>query len=500
MSEYDYSGLYHNDPQNNSGPQAQQPGEQAPQQESGYPNVGSSGMNTANTARTDYSAQNSGAQSQQNAGGYGSCAQAPDSGSQGGYSSGPYSGGQNGYTSSFGGNGGNGGYNGYSYSSAPQSPQKPPKKNHKKTILRVVAVVGVVALSFGGGMAGAVVASRTGLTGGQVVVQTVQRDENTSSQGSAAGTTLSIQDVASIVQPSVVAITTEQMVSSEVWFGGSYVQSGAGSGVIISQDGYILTCAHVISGANNITVQLCDDTEYTATVVGSDSTSDIAVIKVEATGLTPAVIGDSDALVVGEDAIAVGNPLGTLGGTVTNGIISALNRQVTVENNNMTLIQTNASISPGNSGGGLFNGNGELIGIVNAKSGYDEAEGLGFAIPINAAMTTAKELIENGYVKRPVLGITVREITDSQTALKYGVSSYGVYIFQVNTGSGADKAGLQMGDRIISIDDVAVSSSNDVVQYCQTKQVGDVVSLQIERDGKIMSFDVTLGESSQNNG
>ena len=357
-----------------------------------------------------------------------------------------------------------------------------------------------MALSFGGGMAGAVVASRTGLTGGQVVVQTVQRDENTSSQGSAAGTTLSIQDVASIVQPSVVAITTEQMVSSEVWFGGSYVQSGAGSGVIISQDGYILTCAHVISGANNITVQLCDDTEYTATVVGSDSTSDIAVIKVEATGLTPAVIGDSDALVVGEDAIAVGNPLGTLGGTVTNGIISALNRQVTVENNNMTLIQTNASISPGNSGGGLFNGNGELIGIVNAKSGYDEAEGLGFAIPINAAMTTAKELIENGYVKRPVLGITVREITDSQTALKYGVSSYGVYIFQVNTGSGADKAGLQMGDRIISIDDVAVSSSNDVVQYCQTKQVGDVVSLQIERDGKIMSFDVTLGESSQNNG
>ena len=490
MSEYDYSGLYHNDPQNNSGQQAQQPNEQ----NGGYPNVGSSGMNTANTARTDYSAPNT--QNQQNNDTSSYNAQ----GNQNGYSTSQngYGTSQSGYTSNFGGsNGANGGYNGYSYSSAPQQPPKPEKKDHKKIWTRVAAVAAVVALSFGSGMLGSVVAARTGLTGGQVVVQAVQRDENTSSQGSAAGTTLSIQDVASIVQPSVVAITTEQMVSSEIWFGGSYIQSGAGSGVIISQDGYILTCAHVISGANNITVQLNDDTTYPATVIGQDSTSDIAVIKVEATGLTPAVIGDSDALVVGEDAIAVGNPLGTLGGTVTNGIISALNRQVTVENNNMTLIQTNASISPGNSGGGLFNGNGELVGVVNAKSGSDEAEGLGFAIPINSAMSTAKELIENGYVKRPVLGISVKEISDAQTAYQYGVSSYGVYIFQVNTGSGADKAGLKMGDRIISIDDVAVSSSQDLVQYCQTKEVGDVVSLQIERDGKVMTFDVTLGESSQ---
>ena len=399
MSEYDYSGLYHNDPQNNSGRQPQQPNEQ----DGGYPNVGSSGMNTANTARTDYSAPNT--QNQQNNDTSSYNAQ----GNQNGYgtSQNGYGTSQSGYTSNFGssGNGANGGYNGYSYSSAPQQPPKPEKKDHKKIWTRVAAVAAVVALSFGSGMLGSVVAARTGLTGGQVVVQTVQRDENTSSQGSAAGTTLSIQDVASIVQPSVVAITTEQMVSSEIWFGGSYIQSGAGSGVIISQDGYILTCAHVISGANNITVQLNDDTTYPATVIGQDSTSDIAVIKVEATGLTPAVIGDSDALVVGEDAIAVGNPLGTLGGTVTNGIISALNRQVTVENNNMTLIQTNASISPGNSGGGLFNGNGELVGVVNAKSGSDEAEGLGFAIPINSAMSTAKELIENGYVKRPVLGI-----------------------------------------------------------------------------------------------
>ncbi|MEE0800060.1 MAG: trypsin-like peptidase domain-containing protein [Gemmiger sp.] len=485
MSEYDYSGLYQNGPQNHNdqngqnGQTAGQPqantAPQASQNEGGYPNVGSSGANTANTARTDYSGVPGDAQAA--------------SGSSANAGAAPQ---QTGTVHN---------YNGYSYSSAPQQPQEPPRKkkgNAKKVLLRVVAGVGVVVLGFGGGLAGTVVASRTGLMGNQVVVQTVDRSGEADSvnQGSASGSTLSIQDVAAIVQPSVVAITTEQMVSSNIWFG-SYVQSGAGSGVVISQDGYILTCAHVVEGASNIKVQMSDNTEYTATLVGSDSTSDIAVIKVEATGLTPAVIGDSDKLAVGEVSIAVGNPLGTLGGTVTDGIISAVNRQVQVENNDMNLIQTSASINPGNSGGGLFNANGELIGIVNAKSGADEAEGLGFAIPINSAMSTAKELIENGYVKRPVLGITVREITDATTAMQYGVSNYGVYIFQVSTGSGAEKAGLKAGDRIVSIDDVAVSSSSDVIQYCQSKQVGDTVTLQIERDGKIASYQVVLGESTQ---
>ena len=332
MSEYDYSGLYNNGgPQNNNGQPAGTQPEQPQAEQSGYPNVGSSGMNTANTAQTDYS--NS---SQQNSS-YNP--QGPVAGNGGN-----------------GGNGNNGGYNGYSYSSNPQPPQNEPKKSHggKKVLLRVAACIGVVALGFGGGLAGTVVASRTGLTGGQVVVQQVQRDTNTDSvsQGSTNGTNLSIQDVAALVQPSVVAITTEQMVSTNTWFGGSYVQSGAGSGVIISQDGYIVTCAHVVSGANNITVQLADGTEYTATVVGQDSTSDVAVLKIEATGLTPAVIGDSDSLAVGETTIAVGNPLGTLSNTVTNGIVSALNREVTVQGNDMNLIQTSASISPGNSGGG----------------------------------------------------------------------------------------------------------------------------------------------------
>lgn len=478
MSEYDYSGLYNNGgPQNNNGQPAGTQPEQPQAEQSGYPNVGSSGMNTANTAQTDYSNCSSQQNSSYNP-------QDPAAGNGGN-----------------GGNGNNGGYNGYSYSSNPQPPQNEPKKSHggKKVLLRVAACIGVVALGFGGGLAGTVVASRTGLTGGQVVVQQVQRDTNTDSvsQGSTNGTNLSIQDVAALVQPSVVAITTEQMVSTNTWFGGSYVQSGAGSGVIISQDGYIVTCAHVVSGANNITVQLADGTEYTATVVGQDSTSDVAVLKIEATGLTPAVIGDSDSLAVGETTIAVGNPLGTLSNTVTNGIVSALNREVTVQGNDMNLIQTSASISPGNSGGGLFNANGELIGIVNAKSSYSEAEGIGFAIPINTAMEIGRQLIENGSVARPALGVKIMDVTDAQTAQQLGVSTMGVYIVEVTKGSGADAAGVQAGDRVLAVDDTAVSDSSALKNYLKDKGIGDTVNLQVERDGKVLTLAVTLGSSAQ---
>ena len=484
-NEYDYSGLYNNTSgsgqPNGQNPQPEQsaPAQNQQPQQSSYPNVGSSGANTANTARTDYSSYNSSSTSGQN----------PQQDS-------------NGYTSSFsGGNGNNGGYNGYSYSSAPQQPPMPEKKKGgRKVLLRVLAGVGVVALGFGGGFGGAVAASRMGLTGSQVVVQQVQRstDTDATTTGSTGGTSMSVQQIASVVSPSVVAITTEQMSSSQTWFGGYYVQSGAGSGVIISQDGYILTCAHVVSGATSVKVQLNgSDESYDATVVGQDSTSDIAVLKIDATGLTPAVIGDSDALAVGEVAVAVGNPLGTLSNTVTDGIVSALNRQVTVQNNDMTLIQTDASISPGNSGGGLFNANGELIGIVNAKSSYSEAEGIGFAIPINTAMEIGRQLIENGSVARPALGVKIMDVTDAQTAQQLGVSTMGVYIVEVTKGSGADAAGVQAGDRVLAVDDTAVSDSSALKNYLKDKGIGDTVNLQVERDGKVLTLAVTLGSSAQ---
>ena len=491
-NEFDYSGLY-NHTTGEGSPQEQSPAQnpdtqntQQPQ-DGGYPNVGSSGMNTANTARTDYSTQDAPNTS----------ATTPQSGYTGGYNN-AGAGNNNGYTSSFsGGNGGNSGYNGYSYASAPQQPPQKPKKKHN-LLLRVLACVGVVALGFGSGVGGAIVATRTGLTGNQVVVQQVQRDtSDATATNSTDGTTMSVQQIAAVVSPSVVAITTEQMSGSQTWFGGYYVQSGAGSGVIISQDGYILTCAHVVSGATSVKVQLDNGDTYDATIVGSDSTSDIAVIKIEATGLTPAVIGDSDALAVGETVVAVGNPLGTLSNSVTDGIISALNREVTVEDNNMTLLQTDASISPGNSGGGLFNANGELIGIVNAKSSYSEAEGIGFAIPINTAMEIGQQLIESGSVARPALGVKIVDVTDAQTAQQLGVSTMGVYVVEVTKGSGAEAGGVQAGDRVLAVDDTAVSDTSALKNYLKDKSIGDTVALQVERDGKVLTLNVSLGSSAQ---
>ena len=168
----------------------------------------------------------------------------------------------------------------------------------------------------------------------------------------------------------------------------------------------------------------------------------------------------------------------------------------------MTLVQTNAAISPGNSGGGLFNANGELVGIVNCKSSSSDssgnltnAEGLGFAIPINTAMDIAQDLIDVGHVQRPVLGVQVVQITDEQTAMQYGVDSFGVYIASIDPGSGAEKAELQMGDRVVAIGDVVVSQNSDVTDYLNQFEAGDVVTLQIERDGKLLSVDVTLGLS-----
>ena len=240
-NEFDYSGLYNHTtgggtPQGNA-PAEHPETENTNQPQNSYPNVGSSGMNTANTAKTDYST--------------------PDASQNSGYTGASNTNGSNGYTSSFsGGNGGNGGYNGYSYASAPQQPPQKPKKNHP-VLLRVLACLGVVVLGFGSGLGGAIVASRTGLAGNQVVVQQVQREpSDATNTDSTDGTAMSVKQIASVVSPSVVAITTEQMSGSQTWFGGYYVQSGAGSGVIISQDGYILTCAHVVSGATSVKVQL----------------------------------------------------------------------------------------------------------------------------------------------------------------------------------------------------------------------------------------------------
>ena len=443
--------------------------------ETGYPNVGSSGMNTANTAGT-----------------YGEAAQAdpqaePNSGSDGGAVPPP---------------------EGPRYQAAQGSPKQPPKKRRRKNgnIARsAVALVLAAAMGFVGGFVGA----QVGNTGGKVVIQQVAPSSTSSSDSGSASAVntasgMTTAQVSEMVSPSVVVITTEQVVYSQwSWYGQSQVESGAGSGVIISSDGYILTCAHVVSGASNITVSI-GDKDYPATLVGEDTTSDIAVVKVDATGLTPATVGNSDNLKVGESVMAVGNPLGELGGTVTSGIVSALNRSVSIQGsssvNTMSLIQMDASVSPGNSGGGLFNMNGELVGIVNAKSSDSDAEGLGFAIPVNDAVKVAQELLENGYVTgRPYLGISYYAVTDAQTAAQLGVNAYGVYIVEVVKGGPADKAGLQAGDRIVSVDGSEVATQSDLGTLMQNHKAGDAIQITVARGGQMQTVTVTLGEKGADN-
>ena len=389
-----------------------------------------------------------------------------------------------------------------------QPPKKKKKFNGKRVARSAVALVLAAAMGFAGGFVGA----QCGGSGKVVIQQVAPSSTADSASGSdssitaasSSGSSLTTEQVADLVSPSVVVITTEQVVYSQwSWYGQNQVESGAGSGVIISSDGYILTCAHVVDGASTITVTI-DDKDYTATLVGEDTTSDIAVIKIDADGLTPATVGNSDSLKVGQSVMAVGNPLGELGGTVTGGMISALNRSVTIQGsssvNTMSLIQMDASVSPGNSGGGLFNMNGELVGIVNAKSSSSDAEGLGFAIPINDAIKVAQELLENGYVTgRPYLGITYLAVTDAQTASQLGVNAYGVYVVEVVKGGPAEKAGLQAGDRIVSVDGTEIASKDDLGTLMQKHAAGDTLSITIARDGQMQTVNVTLGEKTASN-
>ena len=389
-----------------------------------------------------------------------------------------------------------------------QPPKKKKKFNGKRVARSAVALVLAAAMGFAGGFVGA----KFGGSGKVVIQQVAPSSTADSASGSdssitaasSSGSSLTTEQVADLVSPSVVVITTEQVVYSQwSWYGQNQVESGAGSGVIISSDGYILTCAHVVDGASTITVTI-GDKDYTATLVGEDTTSDIAVIKIDADGLTPATVGDSDGLKVGQNVMAVGNPLGELGGTVTGGMISALNRSVTIQGsssvNTMSLIQMDASVSPGNSGGGLFNMNGELVGIVNAKSSSSDAEGLGFAIPINDAIKVAQELLENGYVTgRPYLGITYLAVTDAQTASQLGVNAYGVYVVEVVKGGPAEKAGLQAGDRIVSVDGTEIASKDDLGTLMQKHAAGDTLSITIAREGQMQTVNVTLGEKTASN-
>lgn len=373
------------------------------------------------------------------------------------------------------------------------TPVQSPKKEKKNHPILTIALCGLVG--FGGGALGGYATSSQNSNTNQTVIYKEVTATNTSSSSTSSSSEMTVKEVAEKATPSVVEITVEIQSSSYSYgfYGGSYTSQGAGSGVIISSDGYIITNNHVIEDATSISVTTYDGTSYPATLVGTDEKSDIAVIKIEASDLTPATIGDSSTIAVGDVAVVIGNPLGSLGGTVTDGIISATEREITINNESMNLIQTNAAINSGNSGGGLFDGNGNLVGIVNAKesgttSSGTTIEGLGFAIPINDAMNVAEQLIESGQVtNRPTIGVTIQTITQD-----YGNYKAGLYITAITEGSGAEAAGLQIGDKIIGADGTEISSYTELSKVLRNKNVGDILTLSIERDGVEMDVDVIL--------
>ncbi len=297
---------------------------------------------------------------------------------------------------------------------------------------------------------------------------------------------------------STVGITTSGKTNSR--FGG-YTFQAAGSGFIITEDGYILTNHHVIDGSDTVTVATFDEETYDAKVIGYDESSDIAILKVEATNLKPVTVGDSDKLRVGDPVYAIGNPLGELTFSLTHGIVSALSRNVKTGSHTMNLIQTDCAINSGNSGGALFNSRGEVVGITNAKysaSGFSneaEIDNVGFAIPVNSVTRIVTSIIENGYVLKPYIGITVAPLSE-ETASITGIKA-GAVVQDVTEGAPAEQAGIKVHDVIVKIDDVDIKDSNTLVQAVAKSEPGDVMTFTVYRQGEEIKLDVEIGSKTE---
>lgn len=318
--------------------------------------------------------------------------------------------------------------------------------------------------------------------------------------GDATGSELTVAQIVDKNENAVVEIVVSGT-AQNMW-GQMQLVQGAGSGVIVKDDGYIATNYHVIQGANKVEVTLHNGESYPARIVGSDPANDIAVIKIDAKDLTTATIGDSSTVDVGDLAVAIGNPLGQLGGTATTGIISALDRTLDVEGTTLTLLQTDAAINGGNSGGGLFNSKGELIGIVESKASAVGVEGLAFALPINSVSGIINDLIENGGSAQvasgtPAVGVVISEVSEDN-AQYYGLESAGVYIAQI-TGENARNAGFQEMDRIVSFNGTKISSSNEFITLVRKCKVGDTVTVVVSRKGQEIEIKTVLEELQTNN-
>ena len=369
------------------------------------------------------------------------------------------------------------------------------KKTKKKNNGFVAVVATGLICSLVGGSIGGVVGSN--LANRSLPVADL-KDEGTSPIVQLVGNRAEVSPVVSIaekVMPSVVGVKTFGTYS----YWGRQIENqelGSGSGIIYSEDGYIITNYHVIENATSVQVTLGDEQQYDATIVGSDPNSDLAVLKIDATGLPAATFGDSDELRIGELVVAIGNPLG-YENTVTDGIVSGLNRQLNDYTDNMTLIQTNAAINSGNSGGALANSRGEVIGINSAKLVASNAEGMGFALSINQVKPVVEELITKGHVSRPYLGVSINSQyqVDEETAEKYEIPM-GIQVAEVVPGSPASKAGLRAGDIIYKVNDTLIQSFDDLSDIISASHVGDELRILADRNGEKVVVNAILEEAS----
>ncbi|MBR1739485.1 MAG: trypsin-like peptidase domain-containing protein [Ruminococcus sp.] len=396
------------------------------------------------------------------------------------------------------------------YMPAPQPQRKQPKK--KQLTVRKVAAV---ALAFG--VTGGVLGAGGTLLGtgyfnsdkstedsssrsANIVYATGDKSSSDESSGKATETksgTRTLKTPSEVYAENVnstVGITTEMTTN---YFGYTTTAAAAGSGFILTEDGYIVTNYHVIEGANSVKVALYDGTEYDAEIIGGDESNDIAVLKINAEGLTPVTIGSSDELMVGESVAAIGNPLGELTFSFTTGVVSALDRSVTTESTTMDLIQTDCAINAGNSGGALFNMYGEVIGITNAKYssnslGEASIDNIGFAIPIDNVIGIIESIIEKGYVVKPYIGVTVATVSDQSVSL--GIPK-GALVDSVVSGGPAEQAGLKENDVIYEADGTKIESKEDLVNFVKKLSAGDKITLKVYSQGEDKEIVVTVGET-----
>ena len=387
----------------------------------------------------------------------------------------------------------------------PQQPEQSfemPKKHKKSGAAAKVAALALCCALVGGVCGGAI--------GAKIVPQSGKASaSSTVLQGSRENTVIDVKSIDTSKQltaaevyaqnvNSTVGVTTS--ITSTNFWGYQTTAAASGSGFIISEDGYIVTNYHVIEGAESVKVTAYSGESYDATVVGYDESNDVAVLKIDATGLSPVVIGDSDNMNVGDSVVAIGNPLGELTFSLTSGSVSALNREITLSSNvTMDLIQTDCAINSGNSGGALFNMYGEVIGITNAKyssSSSSEAsiDNIGFAIPMNRVYGIVKSIIENGYIAKPYIGVSAADVsTETQS---YGLPK-GAAIKSVTEDGPAAKAGLQVNDIVTMVGDKEITCANDLVDVVSEASSGDVLKMTVYRSGSTVEIDVTVGEKIQ---